>query len=97
MNKSGDLPVGPRVPGPNATLQHVVGMILPSPRAIDWRRASHSACQAGTRLTILASYRAYPLHHTVICQQPRDQDEGFDPIVWLEPIRDLRSGYRTAE
>ncbi len=38
----------------NATLQHVVGMILPSPRAIDWRRASHSACQAGTRLTIMA-------------------------------------------
>ena len=22
-------------------------MILPSPRAIDWRRASHSACQTG--------------------------------------------------
>ena len=59
MNKSGDLPVGPRVPGPNATLQHVVGMILPSPRAIDCRRASHSACQAGTRLTIMAPYRAY--------------------------------------
>jgi len=30
------------------------GLILPSPRAIDWRRASHSACQAGTRLTIMA-------------------------------------------
>ncbi len=29
-------------------------MILPSPRAIDWRRASHSAYQAGTRLTIMA-------------------------------------------
>ena len=43
----------------NATLQHVVSMILPSPRAIDWRRASHSACQAG-RLTIMAPYRAYP-------------------------------------
>ncbi len=41
-------------------LQHVVGMILPSPRAIDWRPASHSACQAGTRLTIMAPYRAYP-------------------------------------
>jgi len=40
-------------------LQHVVGMILPSPRAIDWRRASHSACLAGTRLTIMAPYRAY--------------------------------------
>ena len=44
----------------NATLQHVVGMILPSPRAIDWRRASQFACQAGTRLTIMAPYRAYP-------------------------------------